>query len=527
MGSNRQVFKHAAIYSFASIVGKAVGFIMLPFYAYILQDTGYGVMGMIDASLSFLTSLFSYGIIGGVIRIYHEEKAGSKASVISTAMILLWTGSSVAVVPMMLLSPQLSQLLLADAGYYPLFCIALVGFLFDISSQAASAILIITQRSMTFSLVNLMRLFVGILLNILFIIVFEMGLLGFFLSSLITSLLSCVVFHALAIKNCGLHFDPRIAKSLVAFELPLVPGNLISFASLQMERFLLRFTGNIGTVGVLEMGYKFPTLIPLLVTEPFMQSWTTKRTEIADRAGADVEIGHVFTQFLFLLIFVSLLLAATVQELIRILTPLEFWPAYRIARVEIITNLLFGAYYHLYFGLFYAKDTKTISLIRSVSHLAKIVLSVLFIWLWGIYGAAYSAMFAAALQFAWTAVKSQAAYPMRIEYRKIALLILVALCIHVFLSSDFLPQLGVTQAIADSVIPAIVRGLSYTPIGHWRSGALLAVLTGRAQDVALVALKATVCLSFVLLLPVVHDGLRIRVHSWIHRFMRASKLKKR
>src|SRR2546427_7939351 len=195
MVSNRQVFKHAAIYSFASIVGKAVGFIMLPFYAYILQDTEYGVIGMIEASLNLLTSLFSFGIIGGVIRIYHEEKEGSKASVISTAMILLWIGSSVAIIPMMLLSPQLSQILLDDAGYYPLFCIALVGFFFDISSQAASAILIITQRSMTFSLVNLMRLFVGMLLNILFIIVFEMGLLGFFLSSLITSLLSCVVFH--------------------------------------------------------------------------------------------------------------------------------------------------------------------------------------------------------------------------------------------------------------------------------------------------------------------------------------------
>ena len=68
-GMVRETFRHAAIYSGATMLGRAVSFIMLPFYAHILRDVGYGVMGMIDASLVLLSSLLGYSFRTAVVRI--------------------------------------------------------------------------------------------------------------------------------------------------------------------------------------------------------------------------------------------------------------------------------------------------------------------------------------------------------------------------------------------------------------------------------------------------------------------------
>ena len=53
----KETFKHAIIYSASGILGKLVGFIMLPIYAFELRGEGYGIIGMIDVILSVIAVL--------------------------------------------------------------------------------------------------------------------------------------------------------------------------------------------------------------------------------------------------------------------------------------------------------------------------------------------------------------------------------------------------------------------------------------------------------------------------------------
>ena len=87
----KSTFKHAFIYSGASILGKAVGFIMLPVYAHFLRGEGYGIIGMIDVVLSVLTLLIGYGISGALLRYYFEkETVRQKNVLVSTTIILMF-----------------------------------------------------------------------------------------------------------------------------------------------------------------------------------------------------------------------------------------------------------------------------------------------------------------------------------------------------------------------------------------------------------------------------------------------------
>jgi O-antigen/teichoic acid export membrane protein len=511
MTTNREIFKHAAIYSAATVLGKAIGFVMLPFYAHVFRGEGYGVIGMVDATLNFLMTLFSYGITGGIIRIYHEEQGENKAKVVSTATILLWIACALVAVPMILLGKPLSGWLLDDPSSYPLLWMALLSFILDITGGAASTLLVIQQRSVTFSVVNLVRLFFGLGLNIWFILILNMGLTGYFLASVLTALFATIVFHVYAIRHSGWKYDARIARKIAAFELPLVPGNLVSFASRQAERVLLRFMIGIESVGIYEMGCKFPSFLTLLIVEPFMRSWTTKRTEMAESPDASEQIGKMFTLFMFLLLGAGLVMGVTIEPVIRVLTPREFWPSVRIAKIEILTAIVTAAYYHVFFGLFYRKQTHAISMIRGVTSVLKIGISYVCIAAAGINGAAYAALVASFIQTAWAGIKAHSLYPMKLEYRKIITMLTVGGALYLFLETVDLRRLGLVQMLINHVFPAAVEALRATPLGTWKGGGPLGQLAARIDDMAIGLVRGVAALSFLVLFPWIHDGTRVRL----------------
>jgi O-antigen/teichoic acid export membrane protein len=413
----------------------------------------------------------------------------------------------------MLVSKPLSQLLLGDAVHYKLLCLALLAFFFDLVGRAAGAILLIERKSIYFSLIGLLHLIIGLSLNIYLIIILRMGLMGYYLSALAGAVVPSLIFCGIAIRKCGLSFEPRIARKLIKFQLPLVPSSIISTVSRQAERILLRFMVSIESVGVLSMGYKFPVMLNLFIHEPFMKSWNTERIAIADDSDGPRRISGMYTYLLYLMTFAGLVLAVTIEDILAILTPPEFWPASRIAQIEIITVILTSSSFHLNFGLLYAKDTKTWAIIRSSVAILKIGLSYLFIRLWGLYGAAYSACAVAAITMLWGLQAGQARYRLWLEYRKILLIILAAAAIFLWLTNVDFGETRLARSWANDVVPTLAGWLEGTALGQWKEGKAVDILRDRADLVLDMLIKLVLSCSYLILLPAVHNGTRQRLRK--------------
>ncbi len=422
MGLNREIFKHTSIYSFATILGRLISFIMLPFYAHIFQTEGYGVIGMIDASLGILGVLFASGFHVAILKIFHEEDEQNKKLVISTAIRLIWGLSLAAVVVPMIFSTQLSRIFLGSEKYSLLLLLSLITFVIDVSGQSASTFLIIKQKSIFYTVVGLIRLLIGIAMNIWLVLILNVGLIGVFITSLLMAVVASSLFHYAAFREHGFTYDKAIAKKLLQFQLPLMPGEIVSFASRQTERFIVRFIVGISGVGILEMAYKFPPLIILFITAPFMRAWRTKSMEIAEQEDAPLVIGKMFTKYFFVIVLVGLLLALTIQDILKIMTPPQFWEAVGIAHVEIITTIIFAANAFLIFGLYYKKKTTYISTIKTTVMLVKILISVILIHFFRLKGAAYSALMAETVMLLFITFKSQQCYPIKMEILKLSLI---------------------------------------------------------------------------------------------------------
>lgn len=425
-------FRHAAIYSAANMLGKLLAFILLPFYAHALGTEGYGIIGMVDAAMALLTSVLAYGSQNAIVRIYHEQPEARKALAISTGYWVTFVVALVLTALAMAGSGGLSTVLFGDAGYQGLLCMALLAFFLDMSAQAAAATLIVERKSVQFSLLSLARLLSGLSMNIAFIVICDWGIFGYFLSSVLTSLLSFSLIQHLCFRCVGTAFDVQVARAIVDFQWPLIPGALVSFAARQSERMSLRLFESLEKVGVLEMAYKFPSLISMLIHEPFMNAWNTERLRLAQTGSkeASKKIGDTFTLAWFTLVLAGLLIALGIRDVLIVLTPPAFWEATRIAQIECLTLVLTCAAQHVNLGFLHGKDTRAWARMTSTISVAKIGLSVAFVASMGIWGAAYSAFLAAAVLFFLALRGGQSRY--RIQYRSTWNLSIIGLALVLF-----------------------------------------------------------------------------------------------
>jgi len=518
MSSVKETMKHASIYSMAAVLGKMVGFLMLPFYANILQSSGYAVIGMLDAGVALLVSMLAFGVRGASVRLYHDQdKPEEKKAVISTGIAIILVVSSLMVIPLFLFSRPIASLLLDNADYSRFLIMALITFIFDMCGQGASSWLLIQSQSVKFAAINLLRLIMGLSLNIWLIVIEGMGLDGYFISMVTTSILVNCILMFYTFRDCGKSFDRRIAKQFRDFLLPLIPGNLMSFASRQAERYLVKFQIDLASVGILEMGYKFPVLIAQLITRPFMQSWNTRRFEIADEPTANRRIGEMYTYYLFLVTFMGLVMAVIIKPLLTILTPPEFHTAYRIAQVEIITMILSGSYFHLTFGLLYVKHTHTLARIRGWTAIIKVGISWFCISLWGIAGAAWSAAIIGLCMVVVGFICAQRQYHICMEWKKIALICCLALGMFTILNLCNLADIAIYQTIENRWLPLLIDGIKSSPLGDWKDGKLPIVLAERCAPITEMVVNGFLSALFGLLLPLIHNETRHKLLKFVFR----------
>jgi O-antigen/teichoic acid export membrane protein len=350
-------------------------------------------------------------------------------------------------------------------------------------------------------------------LNIVFVLVIKMGVVGVFVASAATEFVWAMLLAGILLRHHRVSVDRAVARELTSYQWPLIPGDLVSFVSRQAERVLLRVLNTLSSVGILEMGYKFPPLIGLLVTEPFLQAWRTKSMELAERENSRRIIGEMYTNYLFVSVLAGLLLAVNLDTVLHLLTPAEFWPAVVVGRLGIISTILTGSVSYFEFGLLFTRRTRRLSTIVGIKALIKLALSYFFISHWGLHGAVLSAVITDMIALAWVARASQRAYPITLEWRRIAVIGAAAAGLFVFtrlVGND-------VQRCAEGAVGPL-HAFCQAHLGARAQNLLTVPRLGAGVNLIL---DSAIALLYLAILPYVRPGLVTRVrHALVERARR-------
>jgi O-antigen/teichoic acid export membrane protein len=305
--------KHSLVYSLAPLIQRFLALGLNRVWTNKLDPARMGVANTLDLLFIALIQISGTNVLAGVVRFYFDQKdERDRNAVVSSAVLFLaavsWTLVGLCLVFREALTefffnaadPALMQDNLVHCLVVTLLTIPLA-----LSSDAAFRYLQIQQKSGLISTLRVSKACLEMALKVVFLVVFEWGVVGFLLATLVGELVTNLLLTAWVLRRTGLRFSWRVLRPMLVYAAPLVAVGLCQMGLNQIDRFMLGQLGpEVGAqswVGVYSQGYLIGFLVQTVVVGSFMQIWQPWIFGVRDearRSGIDGRELGVFNRLL-------------------------------------------------------------------------------------------------------------------------------------------------------------------------------------------------------------------------------------
>lgn len=447
MSQAKRMIKHSSIYAVGNISRQLVGFIMLPIYTRYLTPSDYGVIGLLIFVISLIEVVFGARMFQAVPKFYYEQKNKRDAhSVISTALVITSIASSLAMLAILTFREPIAATAFGSTEHSYLVGIFALLVLTHALENYSLGYVRIQQRPWFFIGASMTKLFMQLSLNILLVVVFELGVLGIAISNVASSVIFAAVMITYTLWHTGINFCRSLARRMVLFCWPLWLAGLAALYMGSANRYYIRVFSSLDEVGLFELATKFGSIISLLVWTPFLQYWQTERFSLYQQPNPTPIYQAVFRLVTTMLVLVALGVAIFGGPVIRLMAAPDFHIAATAIPYLVFSTVFSCLTVFTNFSFFVKEKT---GLITWNTYGTAVVITALYLALIpvnGFVGAAQALMVAKGLQFLaahWLAKKH---YDMGLSLRPLA----------AYLSISFVTVLFAFHFQQDNLIADIV-----------------------------------------------------------------------
>jgi O-antigen/teichoic acid export membrane protein len=420
MTAIKRLAGQTAIYGIPSILGRILGYLLVPLYTRVFLPDAYGTVNVFYAYASFLKVILTYGMETAFFRYSEQEKENEK--VYSTGVISLLISSIAFLILVSLFSGSLAKWI-----DYPDYKNYIVWFGWILTLDAISSIpfarLRAQNKARRFATINMIGIAVNIGLNLFFILLCpyilnssgndflvraisliyrpDWGIEYIFIANLVAS---SVTLLMLLPQMIGIKWklDKELWKKMFLYAFPLLFAGLAGIINETFDRLLLRYllpgTKEMATyqVGIYAACYKISILMTI-----FIQAYRYAAEPFFFAQAKEKDAKAIYANIMnYFIIAVSLIFLVTMVYLDDFIMPIlvgkEYWAGRGVIPVLMLANLFLGVYYNL--SIWYKLTGKTgwgawISVIGAV-----ITLALNFLWIplssshliYGYYGSAWA-----------------------------------------------------------------------------------------------------------------------------------------
>jgi len=380
---------------------KLLTFVMVRFYTGVLTPGDYGTADLIMQTANLLIPLVSLGITNGVFR-YALDRVAQRKSVFSIGFYTILLGSGV----LLLAAPLLSR----SSGlheYAELICLyTLTSCLHSLCAQYIRA----EGKTVLFALQGILNTALVISFNLLFLLLFRLGITGYVLSVVAADGL-CALYLVIREGLWKLLLpkpDRVLWKSMLRYSLPLIPATIFWWITSVSDRYMIAALLGTDANGLYAVACKIPTILTLLSTI-FLEAWQFSAIEEAtgDRQTHIRFYGQVWSVFLSAMVLAGSVLITFSRLEIALLAAPRFWEAWKYMPA-LGMAMIFSAFASFMGSVYVVTEKSRLSLWTALwGALANIALNFWLIPRIGIQGAAVATLGSYLLCFSIRAVSAR------------------------------------------------------------------------------------------------------------------------
>lgn len=385
-----KLFQNSAIYSLVMVLQKGISFLLLPLYTQYLTPADYGIMGVSGSITSFLSICITLGLGAAAARFYYSHKKDENYAkkLYGTIVTIVLINSAVFGTIFLVFHKWIIDPFLGNIDYYPYIFIGILCTIVMPLYQYFQEYLQARQEGLHYGINSMCYFAINVVLIILSLVIFDMGLLGFLLANLITSVLFFIYAVVIFLRRLRVGVDKQIAKEAIIYSAPLLPHQLAAWSNGTLDRLLVNGLKSESDAGLYNLGQQYSSLSNIMgnaINQAYVP-WFFDKINYG-KEGLTL-IYRVAEGIICVFGLFTLIMSLFSKEL---LTLMISNPAYK--DVWMTVPLLIGAYlfhslYFIYVNVLYLKDSKVVFTISLVSLVVNIGTNVLLIPPYGVMGSA-------------------------------------------------------------------------------------------------------------------------------------------
>jgi O-antigen/teichoic acid export membrane protein len=382
--------KHTAIFGLGDLLNRVIGLVLLPIYLRYLSPADYGLLELLGILSLLLGMIILQGIptasFKGVNHTYLNSKDDQK-EVVGTAYLYLSLSSFIYFAACFLLSDYISNILFSEGDYSKLVKIVFITGFFNTLNNIPGVVFRAYLRSLKAIVVSFLNFGLNCALKIYFVVFLGMGVEGILWGGLITAVIFFFVSPVLIWQDIKWKISFNKLKPMLSYGWPLIPGAIAGGILNGADRLCLEYFSTRSQLGIYSLGFQLAAAINFLFLGPFQKTWPALFFPIADQPDAPKILGRFSTYFFCVGFCLSLFLICMAKPLLMLIAPVDYLSAYLVVPILVVALLLNGFQHLLNVGIFVKDQTKYAPLIVIAGATINVLLNVILIPAYGIFGA--------------------------------------------------------------------------------------------------------------------------------------------
>ena len=358
MGDNSGEYKYLAknigLLTLSSFATKILSFILVPLYTNILTTTEYGINDLFTTTIGILLPIVTINIQEAVLRFSLDNNYNNK-DVLAVGLKFVFCGSIVVILGLMINS---------GLRLYGIFADYAVVFFLRFFSQAVSDLLCCYVRGIdriaVLSISSIICSIVVISSNIIFLVVFKLGLTGYFLANTLGPIIQSI--YIIAKTNVIRDTYPMekhsvLTKEMLSYSKPLILNSVGWWINNAFDKYVVIYFLGFAENGIYSVAGKIPSILNIVQTI-FAQAWTLSAVKDYDSEDSNGFFSNTYAIYNSSMVVGCSALIVFSKLLASVLYAKDFYIAWRYVPWLTIA-IVFGSLSGFLGGFFTAaKDSK-------------------------------------------------------------------------------------------------------------------------------------------------------------------------
>ncbi len=427
----KKTAKHSAIYATGTIIRRLTGLVMLPIYTRYLTPEDYGVVELLTMAIEITGILIGLRISQVMFRYYiMAESEVRKREVVSTVLFTVIASSIIGAMVLFISAENLTRFIFGSLDYLFEFKLYILILITNAITAVGLSFVRAQQKPTLFLTISLGSLILQVGMNLLFVVMYEMHVVGVVYGALVTGIVLSTSLAAYMIFKVGVHYSYALAAELLRFVAPLMMASVATFYVSYADKYFIRVFGSLEEVGLYSLALRLSAIMSTIF-EAFNMSWGADRFEVVKDKNAKVIFDKVFRFFSAGLILTGSGLILFANDFFRVMTNPAFYTASYIMPLLVLAALARTYVVYCNFGALYGKRTGILAIASWIKLIVATIGYLALVPVFGVYGAAGTLAFSVVIEMLWVYFKSKNVYDMGLHWKPVIYLLLVAsVCVY-------------------------------------------------------------------------------------------------